>query len=120
MPKISWGMDGYGVKHYVCSYCWLEFGSVDPNEIEHTCDESKPMYHRRGDRQGLAKMNYYVTAALNDNGTTERLSVIATDKKAAMAKLSVLEGLDSYTGLEQITQNEHHRLIMSGMAREVK
>lgn len=65
-------------------------------------------------------MNHYLLAALNDNGTTERLSVIATDKKAAMAKLSVLQGLDSYTCLECITQNEHHRLVMSGMAREVK
>lgn len=65
-------------------------------------------------------MNHYLLAALNENGATERLSVIAIDKKAAMAKLSVLEGLDSYTGLDQITKNEHHRLIMSGMAREVK
>ena len=120
MPKISWGVDGYGVRHYVCNHCWLEFGPVDPDEIEHICDESKPMYHRRGERQELAKMNHYAAAALNDNGTTERLSVIATDKRAAKLKLKVLEGLDSYTGFESITQNEHHRMVMSGMAREVK
>jgi len=65
-------------------------------------------------------MKHYTTAVANTNGSSERLSVAALDKSAAMAKLKMQAGLDGYTGLQEITQNEHHKLIMSGMAREVR
>lgn len=46
-PEITWGVDGYGAKHYLCDYCELVFGPVDPDEIEHKCDITKPKGHNR-------------------------------------------------------------------------
>ncbi len=65
-------------------------------------------------------MKHYTTASVSTNGSSERLSVATLDKSSAMAKLKMQAGLDGYTGLQEITQNEHHKLIMSGMAREVR
>ena len=48
MSRIAWGANGHGVKHYLCDYCELEFGVVDPETIQHKCDTSKPRYHNRG------------------------------------------------------------------------
>ena len=48
MSRITWGVDGYGQKHYLCDYCELFFGDVDPNTIKHNCDTSRPKYHNRG------------------------------------------------------------------------
>ena len=47
MSRIVWGVDGYGTKHYLCDYCGLVFGDVDPELIKHECDTSKPRYHNR-------------------------------------------------------------------------
>lgn len=47
MSRISWGVDGHGVKSYFCNYCELVFGEVDPDSIKHNCDTSKPRYHNR-------------------------------------------------------------------------
>lgn len=44
---IGWGLDGFGVKSYFCTYCELVFGDVDPDTITHECDETKPRYHNR-------------------------------------------------------------------------
>jgi len=44
---ITWGVNGYGTKYYLCNYCFLEFGDVDPYEIEHKCNIDKPRYHNR-------------------------------------------------------------------------
>lgn len=44
---FSWGVDGFGVKWFLCDYCELEFGSIKPvNECG--CDKSRPRYHNRG------------------------------------------------------------------------
>ena len=45
--SIGWGVDAYGNKHYLCNYCELVFGKVNPEEIRHECDKSKPRYHNR-------------------------------------------------------------------------
>jgi len=47
ISRLSWGVDGYGEKHYFCNYCELVFGPVAPDEIKHKCDTSKPRYHNR-------------------------------------------------------------------------
>ncbi|MCP4338506.1 MAG: hypothetical protein GY799_06360 [Desulfobulbaceae bacterium] len=47
MSRISWGVDGFGTKSYFCNYCELVFGEIDPVEIKHDCDKSKPRYHNR-------------------------------------------------------------------------
>ena len=47
-PRISWGVDGQGNKHYDCNYCGLYFGNVDKQSIFHSCDTSKPKDHNRG------------------------------------------------------------------------
>jgi len=47
---ISFGVDGFGVKHYLCDYCELVFGDVDPDMIDHECDYTKPRYHNRDKR----------------------------------------------------------------------
>ena len=44
---ITWGVDGHGVKHYLCDYCELVFGPVDPDTIWHECDRSQPKGHNR-------------------------------------------------------------------------
>lgn len=34
--KLAWGVDGCGVKHYLCDFCEIVFGSHDkPEEIKH-------------------------------------------------------------------------------------
>ncbi|WBA79599.1 hypothetical protein [Endozoicomonas sp. GU-1] len=43
----TWGVDGNGKRHYLCEYCELIFGDVDPDTIKHDCDTSKPRYHNR-------------------------------------------------------------------------
>lgn len=48
MSRITWGVDGYGQRHYLCDYCELLFGCVDPDTIKHNCDTSLPRYHNRG------------------------------------------------------------------------
>jgi len=48
MSRISWGVNGYGERAYICEYCELFFWMVDPNKIKHTCDTSKTRYHNRG------------------------------------------------------------------------
>lgn len=48
MSRITWGVDGYGQKHYLCEYCELFFGDVDPDTIDHDCDTSRPKHHNRG------------------------------------------------------------------------
>jgi len=45
--NIGWGVDGFGVKHYLCKHCELVFGDVAPDEIEHECDETAPRYQNR-------------------------------------------------------------------------
>lgn len=45
--NIGWGVDGFGVKHYLCKHCELVFGDVDSDEIKHECDESAPRYQNR-------------------------------------------------------------------------
>ena len=52
MSRITWGADGHGVKHYLCSYCELEFGP-DPDLIHHECDETRPRYQNRDKRGGV-------------------------------------------------------------------
>lgn len=47
MSRIGWGVDKQGVKAYLCSYCFLIFGEVDPDTIVHECDTSEPMYKNR-------------------------------------------------------------------------
>ena len=47
---IGWGVDGFGVRHYLCDYCEIVFGDVDPDEIAHKCDTSKPRYYNRDRR----------------------------------------------------------------------
>jgi hypothetical protein len=57
MSHIGWGVDGYGNRHYNCSYCELYFGpNIDPDEINHDCDTSKPRYHNRGVMTEQAKI----------------------------------------------------------------
>jgi len=37
---ITWGVDGYGVKWYLCRQCLKEFGSsnkIDYYDIDHKC-----------------------------------------------------------------------------------
>ena len=46
MSRITWGVNGYGVKYYLCSHCELEYGTVKP-ESDCGCDKSKPKYHNR-------------------------------------------------------------------------
>jgi hypothetical protein len=41
MSRISWGVDGYGVKHYLCAHCELVFGVVDIDQIKHECNEAE-------------------------------------------------------------------------------
>jgi hypothetical protein len=48
MSRISWGIDGYGRRHYDCAYCGLYFGMINPELIKHECDLSKPRYHNSG------------------------------------------------------------------------
>jgi len=48
MSLITWGVDGYGVRHYCCRHCELYFGPVDPDQITHDCDTIKPKYQNRG------------------------------------------------------------------------
>ncbi len=49
MSRITWGVDGFGVRHYVCDYCEAYFGSgIDPSLMFHKCDKTKPRYHNRG------------------------------------------------------------------------
>jgi len=47
MSRFTWAIDGHGTKHYLCDYCFLVFGDVDPDTINHQCDPSKPRYHNR-------------------------------------------------------------------------
>lgn len=47
MGALSWGVDGFGRRHYVCNYCELVFGVIDPSEVDHECDKSKPRYHNK-------------------------------------------------------------------------
>jgi len=47
LTKITWGVDGYGNRHYLCDYCELVFGMVDPAQIKHKCDLSQKRYHNR-------------------------------------------------------------------------
>jgi len=47
MSRITYGVDGHGVKSYFCNYCELVFGPVDRDQIKHECDRSKPQYHSR-------------------------------------------------------------------------
>ena len=47
MSLISWGVDGFGNKHYFCRYCEIVFGSIDKEKIRHECDTNKPKYHNR-------------------------------------------------------------------------
>ena len=47
-PYIGWGVDSFGGKHYLCNYCELYFGEVDPATISHKCDTSKKRYYNRG------------------------------------------------------------------------
>lgn len=46
--KITWGVDGFGRRSYLCSHCELEFGA-EPDET-HICDESKRSYSARDTR----------------------------------------------------------------------
>ena len=34
---LTWGMDGYQNKHYLCRHCGEVFGAVDPETINHIC-----------------------------------------------------------------------------------
>lgn len=45
MSRLTWAVNGYGTKYYLCEYCYLEFGDVDPDTIKHECDTQKPKYH---------------------------------------------------------------------------
>lgn len=47
MSGLSWGVDGNGVKHYLCDHCELVFGPVDPETIVHECDVEESRYHNR-------------------------------------------------------------------------
>lgn len=47
MAWWSWGVDGFGTKHYLCKHCELVFGTVNPHEIIHACDTSKPKHHNK-------------------------------------------------------------------------
>lgn len=47
MSRITHGVDGLGIKHYLCDHCELVFGDVDPTKIKHDCDKSKPKGHNR-------------------------------------------------------------------------
>ena len=35
--SLSWGVDGYGARHYLCTMCGEVFGKVDPEKISHKC-----------------------------------------------------------------------------------
>lgn len=36
--KPAWGVDGFGIKHYLCDFCEVVFGPHDrPEEIKHEC-----------------------------------------------------------------------------------
>lgn len=48
MSHVGWGLDGFGVRHYICDYCEMYFGDVDPGKIKHDCDKTKKRYHNRG------------------------------------------------------------------------
>jgi hypothetical protein len=48
---LSWGLNGYGERHYICNHCELYFGVMtfdELGEIVHDCDESEPRYKNRG------------------------------------------------------------------------
>jgi len=47
LSRITWGVNGHGEKTYLCSYCYLVFGKVNPDTIHHVCDTSKPRYENR-------------------------------------------------------------------------
>ena len=40
-PKITWGVDGYGEKHYLCEGCNFVFGNVDVDSIKHKCKKKR-------------------------------------------------------------------------------
>lgn len=48
MTKVTWGIDGFGIRYYICEHCELSFGNIDINDIEHDCDKSKSKYSNRG------------------------------------------------------------------------
>jgi len=69
---LGWGVDGFGCRHYVCAHCELYFGDVDPYEIKHDCDKSKPKYHNRGvifdwekEKERIADLHYEMEYGIN-------------------------------------------------------
>jgi len=36
--ELTWGVDGYGQRHYLCAVCGEMFGIVDEDDIEHDCE----------------------------------------------------------------------------------
>ena len=74
-PKwYTWGVDGFGYRHYVCRHCEMYFGKVDIDKIHHDCNKSKPKSHNRGaiydsistSKRGRAKKP---VASVRDDGT---------------------------------------------------
>lgn len=35
--RLTWGVDGFGVKHYLCADCQKVFGPINPDLIKHEC-----------------------------------------------------------------------------------
>lgn len=52
--SLTWGVDGYGKRHYLCAKCEEVFGAVDPDTIKHECrkrrrDDPVLIYKERSD-----------------------------------------------------------------------
>lgn len=82
MSRITWGVDGYGIKHYLCDYCYLVFGNVDKDSIEHECDTSRPRYHNR-DKQ-------HDTITASQSGRAKEPNTSKPDYRAEPANLEQL------------------------------
>ena len=39
--ELTWGVNGYGQKYYLCPYFEIEYGYVDPFLINHNCNYEK-------------------------------------------------------------------------------
>jgi hypothetical protein len=45
---LTWGVDGYGAKHYLCRHCEEVFGPIAPEEIKHTCQKKTEAENAKG------------------------------------------------------------------------
>lgn len=56
--NITWGIDGFGVKHYLCSDCHAVFGPIDIDQISHDCVQSIAINERHESASKAAQESY--------------------------------------------------------------